>query len=471
MTGPWRIKQISLAFVFYQVQSFTSTQQVMNGTGFFFVIWLVSILVLNLLANAEVPVKEFDPNNDKALDTGVERKRDLHEVGLLGLLDKDVRYIGGAEADEDAGGIKDKSKEEEIKRDGVSKDKDFKFVLHNKKVLLDQAILKSLDPLLMRPSSTHMNTPPDTVGKSTKAVFDDNLFDTPSFSITEKRQTFLDGSPENEQYSRFFVLTRSGYEYQGSPVPLRSIFSALQLRRWSVGDDKDQMNKDLWNSSNFGLIDKERVQRSIFPPDTRTMVTNTQDFPYSAIGRVDSGCTGTFIGPRHILTAAHCVYDPVFNKWQKNMDFRGAKTCDPNIGTSYKWKYVIITEGWKRFRWASYDFAMIVVDEPSPVWMEIGWKKPIPQYTVNINGYPGDKDYKCMWHSDCKLGWKSDYQLGYKCDTSYGMSGSSVYAQLNDTGPKVIYCVHAYGRNGGYNKCTRITESKFELLKYWMDTY
>lgn len=417
---------------------------------------LVFILVLDLLANAKVTKIEFDPENtDPVLVKGFEH----HEDDLVGSQSKNSLY--GSVDDGNLLKRKDEMKEREV-RPGEGK-----HVLHKKKVRrspLDQEILRSHERF--------EGAPPDTVGKPTKIEFDnsttdaDNPFDI-VFNITDGGQKFLDGSLEDEEYSQFVVLTRSGYEYYGSPAVVRSIFSALRVGR-SFEELKDQVNKEFWSSSN--LTSKElsdQLPKTVFPPDTRAKVSNTQKYPYSAIGKVDSGCTGTFIGPRHVITAGHCVYNTFFKKWRKNVNIQRAKNCDPDKGTYHKWKYVIITTGWRWFGWPSYDYAMIVVDEPSPVWMEIGWKKPMPLYTVNINGYPGDKSGVCMWHSNCKIMWQSKQRLGYRCDTSPGMSGSSVYAELG--AQEVIYCVHAYG--GSLNKCTRITESRFGQLKYWIDNY
>ena len=64
--------------------------------------------------------------------------------------------------------------------------------------------------------------------------------------------------------------------------------------------------------------------------------------PYSSIGIVqlkNSHCTGTFIGPRHILTAASCIYDK--NKWQ-DLRFTLGKYCDTNGGVVYDWVKLIV---------------------------------------------------------------------------------------------------------------------------------
>ena len=82
--------------------------------------------------------------------------------------------------------------------------------------------------------------------------------------------------------------------------------------------------------------------RQVFGTDDREQVKNTKTYPFSAIGYLEAksktgygSCSATLIGPRTVLTAAHCLYNHEAGGWQDDIFFvPGLKAPPPTTRRS-----------------------------------------------------------------------------------------------------------------------------------------
>lgn len=225
------------------------------------------------------------------------------------------------------------------------------------------------------------------------------------------------------------------------------------------------------------LIEGPLRGKTVIGPDGRVQVVNTTAFPWRAVGQVEDYCSGTLVGTRYVLTAAHCVYNVNNDTWYPEHRFAPARNGKLAPYGVIGWNWVLAPKGWTQQHLRDFDFAMIVLNQDvgkKVGYLSYGYKDPLPLYTVNINGYPADRPAGTMWHANCRLApvtSRSPQRLYYDCDTFGGMSGSAVYAFLGGN-QRVIYGIHAYGVDGaGLNGATRITRSVFQMLNKWKTAY
>ncbi|OPD49282.1 trypsin-like serine peptidase [Bacillus thuringiensis] len=172
--------------------------------------------------------------------------------------------------------------------------------------------------------------------------------------------------------------------------------------------------------------------------DTRTRVTETTAEPNRAIVQLygvannEYICTGAMVGPKTLVTAAHCVIDGT-----RTMTVSPGKNETKNPYGIANIRQVHISPDYVTGRSSNDDWAVINIDKE--LGNKTGWfnyNTGLPSGDIAVTGYPIDKGGSQMWTGKGRIQRTSGNTVYHDVDTNGGQSGAPIYHN------NVIYAIH-----------------------------
>ena len=159
------------------------------------------------------------------------------------------------------------------------------------------------------------------------------------------------------------------------------------------------------------------------------------------MGRIDSGegyCTGVLIAADLVLTAAHCVYDPVSGRLKSADEFRFSAGMRNGVAIAQRvGAQVVAHENYIPWYGTSarnirYDVALIKLDAPistfeaAPFAIHSGIRQG---NSVSVVSYGKGRDDVLSWQRQCDVLGRGRGLIAFNCNVTFGSSGAPVFVK------------------------------------------
>jgi V8-like Glu-specific endopeptidase len=218
--------------------------------------------------------------------------------------------------------------------------------------------------------------------------------------------------------------------------------------------------------------------------DDRTRIYDTNDPVTNRVHRrivhFSNNCTGTLVGPRHVVTAGHCIYSRARQAWSDDFTLRAGRngtssaaqvTIDRDNIPNGQVLWYFTPSQWRATSGSTtgFDYGILVL--PGRIGDTVGWmgrvtygssalqnayiyRRGYPMCSATFGGDPRiDSPNPCSWRhlygntEDCTVGEFESVDsdgwsrlIHHSCDASAGDSGSPLYVYHN--GSASVTAVH-----------------------------
>lgn len=206
-------------------------------------------------------------------------------------------------------------------------------------------------------------------------------------------------------------------------------------------------------------------------------VTDTGQYPYTTIGVVASGCTGTVVMQRFVLTAAWCVYDLKGKSFFKDLDFLPAMNGKKTPFGRIKWKNAWVTKGFAEKGDLAFAYGLIELAQPvgeQTGWFGFGHEPQFNFKKIAVTGYPfAGVPELTMWQTNCRIDTAEENAVFYRCpgngQSLSAMLGSPMWYKGKTDDSWKIVGIHITSQNDQMNSfwAARLNAAATETLLAW----